>query len=90
MADNTLPCWIYKSARKEEMYLYLSAEDGYEELPEMLKQHFGKALFVMQLDLAPQRPLARADVGTVMQALREQGYYLQMPPKLDPEMNYGE
>ena len=23
-------------------------------------------------------------------ALREQGYYLQMPPKLEPEMNYGE
>jgi uncharacterized protein YcgL (UPF0745 family) len=25
-----------------------------------------------------------------MNALEEQGYYLQMPPKLEPEMNYGE
>jgi uncharacterized protein len=90
MPNNTIPCWIFKSARKQEMYLYLAQEDGYDDLPEMLRQHFGKALFVMQLDLQPGRPLARADVAIVMNALEEQGYYLQMPPKLEPEMNYGE
>jgi uncharacterized protein YcgL (UPF0745 family) len=90
MPDKTIPCWIFKSARKEEMYLYLAKEDGYDDLPEMLRQHFGRALFVMQLDLQPGRPLARADVAAVMNALKEQGYYLQMPPKLEPEMNYGE
>ncbi len=90
MPDKTIPCWIFKSARKEEMYLYLAKEDGYGDLPEMLRHHFGKALFVMQLDLRPDRPLARADVAVVMYALEEQGYYLQMPPKLEPEMNYGE
>ena len=60
MPENTIPCWIFKSARKEEMYLYLAKEDSYDDLPEMLRQHFGKALFVMQLDLQPGRPLARA------------------------------
>ena len=90
MPANTIPCWIFKSARKEEMYLYLVKEDGYGDLPERLRQHFGKALFVMQLDLQPGRPLARADVAVVMNALEDQGYYLQMPPKLEPEMNYGE
>lgn len=90
MPDKNIPCWIFKSARKEEMYLYLAEEDGYGDLPEMLRRHFGKALFVMQLDLRPDRPLARADVAVVMNALEEQGYYLQMPPKLEPEMNYGE
>jgi uncharacterized protein YcgL (UPF0745 family) len=90
MPDNGLPCWIYKSARKDEMYLYLAAEDGYAELPDLLRQHFGRPLFVMQLDLGPDKPLARADVEVVMQALRDQGYYLQMPPKLEPEMYYGE
>jgi uncharacterized protein YcgL (UPF0745 family) len=90
MPDDSRPCWIYKSSRKEEMYLYLDKEDAYEDLPDMLKQHFGKAVFVMQLELSPERPLARADVTAVMAALDEQGYYLQMPPKLEPEMNYGE
>jgi uncharacterized protein YcgL (UPF0745 family) len=90
MPEKNLPFWIYKSARKEEMYLYLAREDGYGDLPEMLQQHFGKALFVMQLDLQPGRALARADVETVMAALQEQGYYLQLPPKLEPEINYGE
>ena len=90
MPNKTIPCWIFKSARKEEMYLYLAKEDGYDDLPEMLRQHFGKALLVMQLDLQPGRSLARADIDVVMHALGEQGYYLQMPPKLEPEMNYGE
>lgn len=90
MPDNTRPCWVYKSSRKEEMYLYLANEDGYDDLPDMLKQHFGKAQLVMQLDLNPERPLARADIQAVMAAIEEQGYYLQMPPKLKPEMNYGE
>jgi uncharacterized protein YcgL (UPF0745 family) len=90
MPENTIPCWIFKSTRKEEMYLYLAKEDGFGDLPEMLRQHFGKAVFVMQLALQPGRPLARADVNVVMNALEEQGYYLQMPPKLEPEMNYGE
>jgi len=90
MSTETQPCWIYKSSRKEEMYLYLAEEDGYEELPDLLKSNFGRAIFVMQLQLSPERPLARVEVGKVIDALREQGYYLQMPPKLEPEMNYGE
>ena len=90
MPEKSMPCWIYKSSRKEEMYLYLARENGYDELPELLKQHFGKALFVMQLELNSARPLARVDVETVMKALQEQDYFLQMPPKLEPEMHYGE
>ena len=90
MPDKTLPCWVYKSARKEEMYLYLAKENGYDDLPEMLRQHFGRAIFVMQLDLESGRALARAETRSVMQALEEQGYYLQLPPKLEPEMNYGD
>jgi len=90
MSTETQPCWIYKSSRKEEMYLYLAEEDGYENLPDLLKSNFGRAIFVMQLHLSPGRPLARVEVARVIDALREQGYYLQMPPKLEPEMNYGE
>jgi uncharacterized protein YcgL (UPF0745 family) len=84
-----LPCWIYKSPRKNEMYLYLAREDGFDELPEALLSRFGKPEFVMELELHADRPLAREDVSKVMANLRERGFHLQMPPELDPDMYYG-
>lgn len=89
-ATDTLPCWIYRSSRKDEMYLYLAEEDGFEQLPELLKKQFGQPSLVMELELSASRPLAREDVGLVMEKLREQGFYLQMPPKLEPYLYHGE
>lgn len=91
MTDPTdkLPCWIYKSPRKNEMYLYLAEEDGFAELPEALMSRFGTPELVMELELHAGRPLAREDVARVMANLRERGFHLQMPPELDPDMYYG-
>ncbi len=82
-------CWIYKSSRKNEMYLYLPREDDFEDLPEGLMEQFGTPLAVMQLDLHPNRPLSRANVNKVIHSLDTDGYYLQMPPKLVPDMYHG-
>lgn len=87
--SDRLPCWIYKSPRKNEMYLYLAKEDGFDELPEALMSRFGKPEFVMELELHEGRPLAREDVTKVMANLRERGFHLQMPPELDPDLYYG-
>lgn len=84
-----LPCWIYKSLRKQEMYVYLAKEDGLDDLPEALAARFGAAEFVMELELHADRKLARADVLKVMANLRTHGFHLQMPPDLDPDMYYG-
>lgn len=84
-----IDCWIYKSPRKDEMYLYLAAEEGFETVPAELMRGFGQPRFVMRLTLSPQRPLAREDVHRVMRNLREQGFHLQMPPKLDPWLYHG-
>ena len=82
-------CWIYKSSRKNEMYLYLSREDDFEDLPEGLMAQFGTPVAVMQLDLHPQRPLSRANVNEVIHSLDTNGYFLQLPPKLVPDMYHG-
>ena len=60
-ATDKLPCWIYKSLRKQEMYLYLAKEDGFDDLPEALTSRFGRPEFVMELELHADRPLARED-----------------------------
>ena len=82
-------CWIYKSSCKNELYLYLPREDDFEDLPEALLAQFGTPLPVMQLDLHAQRPLSRANVNEVIHSLDSNGYYLQMPPKLVPDMYHG-
>ena len=85
----TLPCWIYKSPLKEEMYLYVSEEEGFDQVPNALISRFGKPIFLMELELHEGRSLAREDVVQVMENLRSQGFHLQMPPKLEPWLYHG-
>lgn len=86
--SGSIDCWIYRSRRHQEMYLYLAREDGFERLPEALQDHFGPPTLVMQLPLDPARRLAREDVGQVMANLRTQGYHLQLPPDLRPTLHH--
>lgn len=88
MSDTT-HCWIYRSPRKDEMYLYLAEEEAFDNLPEALVTRFGTPQLVMELDLSPARKLARVEVTSVIDALNENGYFLQMPPELKPELYHG-
>jgi uncharacterized protein YcgL (UPF0745 family) len=90
MRPDRLPCWVYKSPRKEEMYLYLAAEDGLDAVPQPLLERFGTPRLVMQVELHPDRSLAREDVAKVMANLRAQGYHLQLPPDLRPHLYSGD
>ena len=89
MSDTKLPCWVYRSTRKQEMYLYLAEEDAFDKVPDALLERFGEPILVIELELSPKRKLAREDVNTVMTNLREQGFHLQMPPNLQPELYHG-
>ncbi|HHH47649.1 MAG TPA: YcgL domain-containing protein [Gammaproteobacteria bacterium] len=77
-------CAIYKGSRKEDHYLYVEREDDFEHVPEDLLKMLGELSLVITLELSEGRKLAQADVNKVMQSLREQGYYLQVPPR--PEL----
>ena len=74
---------VYKSPNKDEMYLYLNKTEGLKRVPEELSKVFGKPAHVLDLLLTPEKTLARVDVTKVLNALRENGYYLQMPPAKD-------
>lgn len=79
-------CTVYRSANKDECYLYVNKQRGLECLPEDLRSLFGRPVAVMTMLLKPEKPLARADVKSVIAAVEDKGYYLQMPPPMDPEM----
>jgi hypothetical protein len=74
--------FIYKSTKKEELYLYISKKDDFSDVPQELYNSMGKEpVFVMELELSPERPLAREDVNTVIKNLETQGFHVQMPPR---------
>lgn len=80
-----MDCLVYRSDRKQETYLYLKADMAFEDLPEELQQNFGEPAFVMRLELAVDKKLARVNVENVMQSLKKEGFYLQLPPQLSIE-----
>jgi uncharacterized protein YcgL (UPF0745 family) len=88
--ENSLACWIYRSPHKDEMYLYLCREDDFSIVPKALMNRFGTPAKVMELILTPTRTLAREDVSRVMENLRNQGFHLQMPPKLRVDLYEGD
>ena len=80
-----MKCLVYRSDKKPETYLYLPLTGRYEDLPGELQQTFGEPVFVMQLELTPGRRLALADAEKVRARLKDQGYFLQLPPKVTVE-----
>lgn len=76
-------CSIYRSKRKQGMYLYLPRKKDLAELPEALMQLFGTPELTMDLVLTEQRTLAREDIHVVLANLESQGYHLQMPPEAE-------
>ena len=81
-----MQAYVYKSLRKEDTYVFLAARDDFERLPEALQAQLGKLVFVLEVDLTPERTLARQDPVVVMENLVRRGFHLQFPPSstIDP------
>ena len=75
---------IYKSPRKNETYLYVEKAGDFSRVPDSLLETFGKPELVMTLALNKQKKLAGAELDKVIESLKKQGYYLQLPK---PEEN---
>ncbi len=76
-------CAIYRCSKKAETYLYVAISEGeadFSRVPEALLVSLGRREYVMDLELTPERTLARVDRDEVVVALDTQGFFLQMPP----------
>ncbi|CPR20365.1 Protein YcgL [Brenneria goodwinii] len=71
---------IYRSAKRDQTYLYVEKKDDFSRVPEELMKSFGTPHLAMLLPLDGSKKLVRADIEKVKQALEEQGFYLQVPP----------
>ncbi len=80
--SHPLTCYIYRSERKVDTYLYLSEKDNFSVVPDELLSVFGEPEFSFEFQLSHQRTLAKEDPIEVFTNLRQQGYHLQMPDDL--------
>ncbi len=71
-------CYIYRSSRKVDTYLYLAEEDDFSILPESLLSVFGDPEFSFSFELTMDKKLARENTADVLDNLRSQGYHLQL------------
>lgn len=80
-----MQAFVYKSLRKPDTYVYLSARDDFARLPGPVREPLGPLAFVLEFTLTEDRRLAQADPRVVLANLREHGFHLQFPPTvLDP------
>ncbi|WP_259268681.1 YcgL domain-containing protein [Aeromonas sp. BIGb0405] len=76
-------CAVYKSRKKADTYLFVEKRDDFSRVPAPLMQTFGTPQLVLMTKLAPGKPLGMASVSRVMEALKLQGFYLQVPPPVE-------
>jgi uncharacterized protein YcgL (UPF0745 family) len=81
-----MKCFVYKSVRKAETYVYLRARDDFAVLPQAISEGLGLLTFVMQFELSPERKLARESAPLVIANLHACGFHLQLPPPLESQL----
>lgn len=81
-------CDVYKSPKKSEAYVYVTRQDGLSRVPEALLETFGTPKLALTFMLSEEKKLARVDSIKVLEAMSNQGFFLQMPPPEEtPELD---
>ncbi len=79
-----MQCFVYRSRHKQHTYLFLPKQDDFSQVPESLLRLFGEAEFSFEFELIPGRKMIQADAAEVQRNIRENGFFLQLPPGDEP------
>ncbi len=74
-----MKAFIYRCNLKPDMYIYLAEEDEFDNVPKEIFNSLGIVEFCMELEITPDRKLAREDTKTVLNNLKEHGFHIQLP-----------
>jgi uncharacterized protein YcgL (UPF0745 family) len=85
-----MQCFVYKSTRKADTYVYLRARDDFALLPAAISEPLGPLTFVMQFELTAERKLARESAALVISNLHACGFHLQLPPPVESPLAAGD
>lgn len=74
-----MQCFVFRSTKKEGMYIYLRDKEQLENLPDPVKNQLGVPEFALEFELTPERKLGFENSAEVIANLESQGFHLQMP-----------
>lgn len=75
-----MQCYVYRSTRRTDTYVYLPRRDDFSEVSEGLLRALGRLEFALEFELTPQRRLAREDPAIVLANIEAHGFHVQLPP----------
>lgn len=78
-----MQCYVYRSSKKDGLYVYLAEEDGLSQLPEPVLHQLGEPELAMTIDLATRTSLGHENIDVVRENLKEQGFHVQMPKNIE-------
>ena len=76
-------CYIYRSEKKADTYLYLDRPLDQAELAADLRVLFTPVVLAMELELDQKTRLGQENISKVLENLKTKGYHLQLPPPQD-------
>ena len=79
--------YVYKSLKKADTYVYLAARDDFTRLPDPVRQQLGTLVFVLDVDIGPERRLVREDPAVVRGNLAARGFHLQLQQRVEDPMH---
>lgn len=80
-------CFVYKSAQKENSYLYCAKENDFSALPKEIAHYFGKPIFVMKLPLIKGKIYPAGSAEDIQARLEKDGFLMQLLNEQDFDLN---
>ena len=77
---NALECDIYRSTKRDYLYVFVQADEGLSRVPGKLLEKLGEPEKVLTLMLTEESVLAKEDPVKILSNLLQNGYHLQLPP----------
>lgn len=71
-------CYIYRSPKRENSYLYVEKEQDFSLVPDVLKRAFGQPILVMKVLLDNKRKFVGGTAQEIEDKIKQDGFFLQM------------
>ncbi|MGB2427612.1 MAG: YcgL domain-containing protein [Alteromonas sp.] len=81
MSTLSLLCSVYKTRKKDGMFLYIPEVDNFDAVPKVLMERFGQPQLVMHIPQKTTKTLHSVSKEALIDAFERDGFYLQMPPQ---------
>ncbi len=78
--------YVYRSSKKDGLYLYLPNTIDKCELPDAVSLQMGEPELALSFMLTSDRKLGQEDPATVISNIESQGFHIQMPRDIEDQI----